>query len=231
MCSSANPKIAMPDFDIPQFFRQFADPRTLDLLIVIAFLLAVAALSSIAGRPSSKPRRRYWYPRVVPNGISRQAPDLSDPKNQMDAIAAADFETTPLLNREEARLLPVLEAATRDFGSGHRLMVQTSLGEILRPREGSCGKQALNAAYASINSKRIDFAVFNRFGHLVAAIEYQGTGHYQNHTFMRDAVKREAVRKAGVPYIEIPPDLPVEEIRSRLRAVLQPGSQTVGKNT
>lgn len=142
----------------------------------------------------------------------------------MEAIARVDFKTQPLLNASEARLLPVLEKAVRDFGSGHRLMAQTSLGEVIRPVATSPVTGALHAAYASINSKRLDFAVINRFGHIVAAIEYQGAGHYQNNAFLRDAVKREAVRKAGIPYIEVAADFDAAEIRARLRRILTPVS-------
>jgi hypothetical protein len=35
-------------------------------------------------------------------------------------------------------------------------------------------------------------------------VEYQGHGHYQERSFMRDAIKREAVRKAKVAFLEVP---------------------------
>lgn len=46
-----------------------------------------------------------------------------------------------------------------------------------------------------INSKRLDFLVIDRIGMPAPAAEHQGHGHYQNRAFMRDAVKREAVRE------------------------------------
>ena len=54
------------------------------------------------------------------------------------------------------------------------------------------------------------------------AVEYQGHGHYQNRAFMRDAVKREAVRKAGVPFLEIPAEYDVTVEENRIRAALRP---------
>ena len=124
---------------------------------------------------------------------------MQDPKQQMEAVACAEFEITPLLNREEARLLPLLESCVRQVKSGHRVMAQTSLGEIIRPKHSGLTQDQQRAAYVSINSKRLDFAIFDRFGRLTIAIEYQGSGHYQAKSFMRDAVKREVLRKAGVP--------------------------------
>lgn len=153
------------------------------------------------------------------------APDMRDPKNQLDAIGRVSFETTRLLNREEARLLPLLEAATRSTEAGHRVMAQTSMGEILRPSGTSGSKSERAAAFASINSKRLDFAVFDRSGTLVCAVEYQGSGHYQGTAYMRDAVKREVLRRAGVPLLEVPAKYNSAEVKSALIGILNPASQ------
>ena len=145
----------------------------------------------------------------------------------MDAIALVDFETTPLLNAEEARLLPLLENIVRAHGTGHRVMAQTSLGELIRPRSTSGTAMARQAAYASINSKRLDFALVNRFGNLVAGVEYHGSGHYQNHAFLRDAVKREALRKAGVPLIEVPHGFNPALVTRAVISILRPDSPSL----
>jgi hypothetical protein len=49
-------------------------------------------------------------------------------------------------------------------------------------------------------------------GDPIAAIEYQGHGHYRGTAAARDAVKKEALRKAGVRYIELTPDSGTEEM-------------------
>lgn len=151
-------------------------------------------------------------------------PDLADPKAQMEAIAVVAFDTVPLLNKEEARLLYTLEETVKSLGTGYRLMAQTSLGEIIQPVGTQGTSEERRRAYASINSKRIDFGVFNRYGRLVIAIEYQGSGHYQQHTFMRDAVKREAIRKAGVPYLEVPKDFIRGKVQAQILELLAPRS-------
>ncbi len=149
-------------------------------------------------------------------------PDLSDPKAQMEAIAVVAFETVPLLNKEEARLLYTLEETVKALGPGYRLMAQTSLGEIIQPVGKHGTSEDRRRAFASINSKRIDFGLFNRYGRLVIAVEYQGSGHYQQRTFMRDAVKREAIRKAGVPYLEIPKDFVRGKVQAQIIEILAP---------
>lgn len=143
----------------------------------------------------------------------------TDPARQMHAVAQAGFETKPLLNREEAGLLPLLEHVVRDLGKGHRVMAQTSLGELVRPC-GDWNSSQNRAAFAAINAKRLDFSIIDRFGHLKVAIEYQGSGHYHETSFMRDAVKREAVRKAGAGWLEVDEAMSRAAIRSRLHELL-----------
>jgi hypothetical protein len=99
-------------------------------------------------------------------------------------------------------------------------MAQTSMGEIIRTKKGSASDYDCDLAFRSINSKRLDFVVINRFGTPVLAIEYQGAGHYHSRSFMRDAVKREALRKANVRFIEVASDYEAAELTNRLRTVL-----------
>lgn len=204
----------------------FSDP-TLALIGAIILLIIVKS-RSIAVR-----RRKRGGVKRPPRGIVSQFkkrsfdPASSDrhemhlPENQVRAIAEARFETQPLLNKSEARLLPVIEGALAGIGRGHRVMAQTSLGELLRP----CHDQSpaiKKAAYASINAKRFDFAIIDRFGNLVAAIEYQGAGHYRDTSFIRDAVKREACRKSGVAFIEVPPGSRPGDLGKQLQDLLGP---------
>lgn len=85
----------------------------------------------------------------------------------MRAVGESKFERRPLLNKEEARVLPILERVVREAGQGQRVMAQTSLGEVIRPAAGSP-----DAAYAAINSKRLDFAIVDRRGLIACAVEY-----------------------------------------------------------
>jgi hypothetical protein len=62
--------------------------------------------------------------------------------------------------------------------------------------------------------------VINRFGTPILAIEYQGAGHYHSRSFMRDAVKREALRKADVVFIEVPSDYKTVDLTKRIQASL-----------
>ncbi len=204
----------------------FSDP-------MLAFAAALLLLLLFALRKRSPGKRRHGHTKTGPQGVilpfgktapARSQPDRASlhlPENQVRAIADAQFETQPLLNRSEARLLPVIEDVLAGMGRGHRVMAQTSLGELLRPSKDQ-PEAIRHAAHAAINSKRFDFAIIDRAGRLVAAVEYQGTGHYRDTAFIRDAIKREACRKAGVAFIEVQADAPPADLVHRLRQVLDP---------
>jgi hypothetical protein len=136
----------------------------------------------------------------------------------MNFISKVGFETRPLLNKEEYPVLLLLEEVVREIGGGFRVMAQTSLGEVIRPSRSSASKDDRDLAFRSINSKRLDFSIFDRFGRLVLAVEYQGSGHYHSTSFIRDAVKKEALRKAGVTLLEVPIRFRADDVK---RQVLQ----------
>lgn len=144
---------------------------------------------------------------------------MVSPKLQLEAVRRVEFERCPLLNRSESAVFVVLEEVLRDLG-GYRLMAQTSLGEVIRPVPRSGTKIALEEARASINSKRLDFAVFDTSGALVLALEYHGHGHHNRTSALRDAVKREALSRAGVPLIEIPERWNAGRLAGDVRAAL-----------
>ena len=145
---------------------------------------------------------------------------LGEPTAQMEFISKVDFEARPLLNRPEYRILRILEAVAQDTPGGLRVMAQTSLGEVLAPQPASGSQEARDLAFRSINSKRLDFLVIDAYGMPVLAVEYQGHGHFSDTTFMRDAVKREVLRKAGIRLLEVPAVFDAEDLERDVRKAL-----------
>jgi hypothetical protein len=188
------------------------------------FVLAAAASIFILANGGMWPRtRRSRHPAWRSRNVRKFAvvqPDLRDPSAQMQAIARAEFEPRRLLNKSEYGVLLILEAAARDVNRGLRVMAQTSMGELVRTKDDSASQEECDRAYRSINSKRLDFVVIDPYGLPVLAVEHQGTGHYQASAFMRDAVKREVLRKAKIRLLEIPADYNRTELVKQLRAVL-----------
>ncbi|MCH4891927.1 DUF2726 domain-containing protein [Sphingomonas sp. SFZ2018-12] len=134
-----------------------------------------------------------------------------DPAQQLREVEVATFSPRKILNRGEARLYSVLCNAIEEMGLGWRVMAQVSLGEILAsPSE---------AAYRAINSKRVDLLLVCAQGNPLHAVEFQGSGHHLGPAATRDAIKREALRKAGIGFIEVMPGDTPAEIRARLMTV------------
>ena len=134
-----------------------------------------------------------WSPK--PDAVPGKMPDAAD---QLRTVMQADFTMQPLLNKSEARVFAVLDKLVVELAPpGWQVMAQVSLGEILRCED--------KAAYFCINAKRVDLLIVDAECRPVHAIEYQGGGHYAgaHATAARDAVKKEALRRAGIGYEEI----------------------------
>ena len=131
---------------------------------------------------------------------------------QLEAISRVSFEKTPLMNKSEYGVFKILERLIGEANGNYRIMAQVSMGEIIRPVNNSNSKADRDSAYFAINSKRLDFAIIDQFGKVILAIEYQGHGHYHSRSFLRDAVKREALRKANISFLEVQVDYNVGKL-------------------
>ena len=137
---------------------------------------------------------------------------IRDSADQLRAVSAAEFKPRKLMSHKEARVFYAVERIVAARGSRCRVMAQVNLGEIL-----SCPDRA---AFSAVNSKRVDILVISPSGDPLAAIEYQGSGHYQGDAPARDAVKREALRRAGVAYIEVVEGDAEAELLQRLARII-----------
>jgi len=186
---------------------RFAEP----LILIAALLLGVVAgitlekmRAAMARRvwrerngrhqERSRPQAAINSPPLAPTAETL-APKKPDAADQLRIVMAADFSMQPILNRSEARVFKELDRMVLDRNPGWQVMAQVSLGEILRCKDP--------AAYGCINSKRIDLLLVDENCHPRHAVEYQGGGHHQGAAAARDAVKKEALRRAGIPYHEV----------------------------
>ena len=77
-----------------------------------------------------------------------------------------------------------------------QVMAQVSLGKFLASPNRD--------AFFAVNSKRVDLALMDQNAQVAHALEYRRTGyHTGNSAAARDAVKKEALRKAGIGYHEV----------------------------
>jgi Protein of unknown function (DUF2726) len=186
---------------------------------VVIYMAAAAFLAGLCSeRLRAKLARQAWQKRCWRRGeggvsFKTGAAPVTDPAEQLRLVMGAKFEKRRLLSRSEARVLYAVEREINTAGLKWRVMAQVSLGEVLSSPDAR--------AYSAINSKRVDLLIVSRSGDPIVAIEYQGHGHYQGTAAARDAVKKEALRKAGVRYIAVTPESGTEDMAREISRIAQ----------
>lgn len=190
------------------FLQTLASAENLPLLLAfigLAGFLAGLGVGAQGRRPRWKPAPKgRWRAglKLVPPDKNNDA--RTDPAAQLTNVMNAEFKAKRLMSRSEARTFLSIERELRRHEMGWRVMAQVSLGEVLTSPDAR--------AYSAVNSKRVDMLIIARDGHPLAAVEFQGSGHYLGTAAARDAVKREALRRAGVDFIEVKPDHSNEDL-------------------
>jgi hypothetical protein len=183
----------------PEISALIAKP---ELLIAV---LAVGAVAGMAIEQLLAPMRRKKWPkknrknslddRAVGGWPGPRSPTPLDSADQLRIVMAANFTPQPLLNKSEARVFKELDRVVIGCNPNWQVMAQVSLGEVLRCPDAD--------AYGCINSKRVDLLLMDGDCQPRHAIEYQGGAHHQGSAAARDAVKKEALRRAGIGYHEV----------------------------
>lgn len=175
---------------------------------ILVFCAVFALLASVIFAKPARRRRLSRFTsartRTVPaRGIPGR--DAADPAEQLRAVMAGSFTRKHVLSRTEAKVMRAMEAAIAEAGLGWRVLAKVALGEVVASPD--------EVAFRAINAKRVDLLIVSERNLPLAAIEYQGEGHWQGSAPARDAVKKEALRRAGVGYIEVTPAHGPEDIR------------------
>lgn len=148
-------------------------------------------------------------------GSKSGVPDAAD---QLRTVMGAEFKAKRLLNRGETRVFAALEPIVSELAPGWHVMAQVSLGEVLDADSGQ--------AFNTINAKRVDFLLVDAEMRPRHAIEYQGQGHHQGAAAARDAVKKEALRRAGIGYAEVFADDTPAELRRTVAKIIGVAGQS-----
>jgi hypothetical protein len=197
----------------PEIIALIEKPHLLIAALSITALLAGILVGMTIQRFRSDMRRQAWKERnrwrwpkkrreggYIASGPWPANPDPGAPKqpdaaDQLRIVMSANFTIQPLLNKSEARVFKELDHAVIACNPVWQVMAQVSLGEILRCKDAD--------AYRCINSKRVDLLLVDEHCQPRHAIEYQGGAHHQSTAAARDAVKKEALRRAGIGYHEV----------------------------
>ena len=184
--------------------------RPFALFVVLAIGAAIGiAVERIVNNLNAAKRKAYWRGRNDAKGKAKVVPTRSAERNanagapeadlaadQLKIVSTATFSARALLNRAEANVFAALDKAVIARNPAWQVMAQVSLGEFLASPDKD--------AFFAINSKRVDFALMDERCCVRHALEYQGGGHHLGPSAAaRDAVKKEALRKAGIGYHEV----------------------------
>ncbi|PDT50590.1 MULTISPECIES: DUF2726 domain-containing protein [Sinorhizobium] len=158
-------------------------------------------IADVQARPRS--RSRWQGKRSGPKLVAGprlptpvpQGPKGFDAPEQLRIVMGANYVIQPLLNKSEARVFKELDRIVISRNPTWQVMAQVSLGEIIHSEDP--------LAHRCINSKRVDLLLVDGNCQPRHAIEYQGGAHYQGDAAARDAVKKEALRRAGIGYYEV----------------------------
>ncbi|MET4691109.1 DUF2726 domain-containing protein [Sinorhizobium fredii] len=185
----------------------FDKPELLLAALSVGFIvgMAVEELLSTMRRQAWRTRNRSRWEKAVSGASIVPGPWLSTPvpespkpidaADQLRIVMGSNFTIQPLLNKSEARVFKELDRSVVGCNPAWQVMAQVSLGEILRSRNVD--------AYRCINAKRVDLLLVDGNCQPRHAIEYQGGAHHQAAAAARDAVKKEALRRAGIGYYEV----------------------------
>ena len=183
-------------------------PVALLIVLFIGALIGAAFERAIASADAAK-RKAYWRGRNAGkfgqkgSGLRKieaaergQAIRSDMAADQLKVVSRSKFTSRSLLNKSEAKVFEALDKAVIARNPGWQVMAQVSLGEFLASPDDD--------AFRAVNSKRVDFALMDDRCRVVHALEYQGSGHHAGDcAAARDAVKKEALRKAGIGYHEV----------------------------
>ena len=183
-------------------------PVALVIVLLVGALIGAAFERAVASAAAAK-RKAYWRGRNAAKfgkrgaGLRKieaaergQAIRSDMAADQLKVVSRAKFTSRSLLNKSEAKVFEALDKAVIARNPKWQVMAQVSLGEFLASPDKD--------AFFAVNSKRVDFALMDEHCRVVHALEYQGSGHHTGASAAaRDAVKKEALRKAGIGYHEV----------------------------
>lgn len=197
-------------------------PLTLFGVLAVGAFIGVVFEKTFAAIDRDK-RRAYWRERnankpranreltslaSIESAQKRDSTEMA--ADQLKVVMKADFHWRALLNKPERRLLSCIDQVLAEECPGWRAMGQVSLGEILYSRDKD--------AFWAINAKRVDLLIVDRDCRPLHAVEFQGTGHHGSpETAARDAIKKEALRRAGIGYVEVVSGNTPAEVRDMIR--------------
>jgi hypothetical protein len=155
----------------------------------------------LAGQPPGKPAPPPPLRLTGPGRIVDSAADLR-------LVSDAGFASKPLLSGREADVLGYVETVAAEAGQGWRVVPQVRLVDILASADAE--------ANAVVGEHRVDMLIVSARHLPVAALDYQPLGQLKDDSALRDAIKREALRRADIPFLEVRANEPLDGLKAQI---------------
>ena len=155
---------------------------------------------------------------LVEHEESYEMSKLMPQARELGAIKDTEFHTAPMLAGDDVGVLGLIEEVVQELQGGFRVLVNASLETMVGLDNYRARSRSSRLSMAGIVLK---FAVVDRYGRLVMAIEHMGETRLERQENINRTVVIEVLRKAGVWYLEIPFHYSGANARAQIVAVLR----------
>ena len=146
--------------------------------------------------------------------MAKLMPDV----RELDAIKDSSFHIAPVLEGEDLSILALIEDVVHEVNGGFRVLVNASLETMIDIESLRARTSATRLSMAGVVLK---FAVVDRYGRLVMAVEHMNELPLDRKENISRTVVIEVLRKAGVWYLEVPYHYSSANARAQIKAVLR----------
>lgn len=153
-------------------------------------------------------------PENSPRGLTQQLEDVN----------AISFSARPAMTPDEARMRVLVQAVLNDFGAGYMIMARTALGALIAPGSEAVGPERAHAI-AAIADKYLDFAIFDRAGRCILALDVTNGEPAIGNKALERAVVHSALGQAGLPMANLRTSDTPADVRSKIAGYLKPIAQ------
>lgn len=184
-----------------------------------SFDLGVVAPVQYGDRGAKESRDERFSKRLEEMVETEENYDLEKlmPKaRELGAIAKSSFHTAPVIAKSNLAVLALIEECVSQSKGGFRVLMHARL-ESLIDMEDPENSPLMKRSLSGID---LTFAVVDRYGRLVVAIDHDSGEKKTHQMVLNRAVVMEVLRKAGVWYLEIPQHYSPEDARRQLLQVL-----------
>lgn len=128
------------------------------------------------------------------------------------------YHSRPLLNHSEIKVWRHLDQWRSQKAPALQISTQVAYGEFLGTTRDD--------HYRAINTKRADFTLWDKDGHVRAVIEFDGKGHWGDtdddaqRASHADQIKNRALSSAAIPLLRVAAGYSVSELHSSLDQLL-----------